>query len=279
MIYKLEKIDRTISSIIRKLQIGSEDIPHLDFVEWIAEAIEHIGSYYQFEEKTSVVIIDDYVGYLPCDLHELKRIKNHVTVNRSSFNERTFTQYLAAIGVIDTTKMSRYERFNIELPMSSFNKPEFTNPNIDGITHNNSMISPSQAMTSKDYNINFDKITTAFQYGMLEVKYLAIPIDERGFPLIPDNQSFRDALFWRCAYFLSMGSPELLKNPQMRDIEFTESRWHFYCAQARASANYPNIQMIERMKNNYMRLLNTVDDDVNGYANLGKRQILNLDGH
>jgi hypothetical protein len=281
MIYKLEKIDRVISSIVRKLQISNEEIPDLDFIEWIAEGMEHIGSYYQMEEKSATVIIDNYKGLLPCDLHEMIRIDWASEVkppNGGGFYGGSFVDYLTKAGV-DFDSMNAYDRYRV-LPMGmarpeNYGLGEYQG---SGLEFNSKMVNPEDKFTDRDYNINFDKINTSFKSGFLHVRYLAIPIDERGFPLIPDSQSYRDALFWRCAYMCSIGRPDLLKSDQMKNIEFTENRWHFYCAQAGAKATAPNLQMIERIKNNFMRLMNTVDDDSTNYSSLGKKQIINFNG-
>jgi len=282
MIYRLETIDRTISAIVRRLKIGNDEIPYQDFVEYIADAMEHIGSYYQFEEKEVSIIIEDFKGVLPCDHHKTIRMKRGCEINPSSeggFYGGTLVNHLLKLGV-DFDSIPAYERYHI-LPVAGISKID--NNIIDEVgrlNHNENLINPTMnKFTGGDYNENLGRITTAFRYGIIQIQYLAIPIDERGFPMIPDNVSFRDALFWRCVYMLGMGDPEKLKNPQMRDIRYSEQQWNFYCAQARANANSPDLAMMERIKNNHHRLLNTIDDEVNDYRSLGKRQGLNFEGN
>ena len=108
---------------------------------------------------------------------------------------------------------------------------------------------------------------------------MAFATDERGWPLVPDNVSFRDALFWKCAAQLSMRDPSVFKNPRLQDYEYCRQRWSRYCKQARAEANMPDVAMMERLKNNWLRLYNTVDQDAAGYAGIGKPQRLNMNGN
>ena len=75
MIYKLETIDRVINKIIRDLGLGQDEIPYYDFIEWIADALEHIGSYYQFTEKECNLIVSDYTAMLPCDFYKMIKMK------------------------------------------------------------------------------------------------------------------------------------------------------------------------------------------------------------
>ena len=41
----------------------------------------------------------------------------------------------------------------------------------------------------------------------------------------------------------------------------------------------PDVAMMERLKNNWLRLYNTVDQDAAGYAGIGKPQRLNMNGN
>ena len=132
--------------------------------------------------------------------------------------------------------------------------------------------------SSCDFNVNFNKITTAFRYGVIDIQYLAFATDDRGYPLVPDDVSFRDALFWKIAYHVSMRKPELMANQRMQDMEYCRQMWNKYCVQARAEANMPDLDMLIRLKNNWLRLHNTMNDEVNDFKDLGHQQRINLDG-
>ena len=152
---------------------------------------------------------------------------------------------------VDYESLPAYERFSV-IPVAGLSTPNKGSSLVDTVTG----------------RLNFNK----------NLQYLAIPTDDRGYPLVPDDVSFRDALFWKCAYHIAMLNPTLIPNPTMRDLQYCESRWLKYCAQARASANMPDLAMLERLKNNFVRLHNNVDYQETGYAQNGKKQFLNLDG-
>ena len=96
--------------------------------------------------------------------------------------------------------------------------------------------------------------------------------------MVPKDVSFRDALFWKIAMHVSMRNPVCMPNPRMQDMEYCRQMWNKYCSQARASANMPDLDMMIRLKNNWLRLHNTLDDDLNNFADLGKQQGINLEG-
>ena len=280
MINNLESIDRVIAKIIRDLGLGQDEIPHRDFIEWIADALEHIGSYYQNTQKECYIMIDDYEGHLPCDFYKMIRMLKGCSVDYTDggFYGGTLVNLLNKLGV-DYETLPAYERYGI-IPVAGIGQPDVINILSNKLNGNGNLIgNPRTNMfTSSDYNINHNKITTAFRYGVIQLQYLAIPTDERGFPLVPDAVEYRDALFWKVAYHMSMRNPALLQNPQMRDMEYCRRMWGQYCVQARAAANMPDLEMTIRLKNNWLRLLNTTDDDRNLFANLGQQQTLRFNG-
>lgn len=281
MVYNLERVDRVIDKIIRDLGLGQDAIPYTDYIEWIADALQHIGAYYQYQEKEAAVVISNYTGLLPCDLHKVIRMVEgvEVTPSASGFYGGSWQGTLARLGV-DLTNLSAPDRaILMSSGLESVSSKDFGGM-VNRLQHNKNLIGDpiTNAFTSKDYNVNFNKITTAFSDGIIKVQYLALPVDERGWPLIPEDVSFRDALFWKVAYQLSMRDPKVLPNERMRDLEYCRQRWNRYCGQARASANMPDLSMLERMANNWVRLFNTVDVDSDYYRTMGKKQLLDFDG-
>lgn len=265
MIHNLNSIDRVINKVITDLGLGQTEVPYQSFIEWIADALEHIGSYYQFEEKECNILIEEYTGMLPCDFHKPIRFKAGCSIEPTSsgFYGGSIQALLSECGV-EWKNLPAYERFHI-LPVQGIQRSDLPIPHqiADVLCRNNNLIGNIKANkhTDMDYNINFNKITAAFKTGVIQLQYLAMPVDDKGFPLVPDDVSFRDALFWKCAMHVCMLNPLLLKNPQLRNYEACEMRWLKYCGQARASANMPDLETIERLKNNWLRLFDYNDLD------------------
>jgi len=285
MIYNLTTVDTVINKIIRDLGLGQEEIPHLDFIEWIAEALSHIGSYNQFVEKEAHIVIENYEGLLPCDLWQVIRLKRGLEIKpdgSGGYYGGSLQGLLANIGV-EWESIPAYERFNIVNTAGLSRIDASTNP-LDAISnrlqYNGNLIGNpvSNSHTGLDFNINFNRVTTSFHTGVIELQYMAMPVDDRGWPLVPDDPSFSDAMFWKCAMQLSMRSPDLLKNRQLQDYAYCRSKWNFYCVQARANATMPDMAGMERLKNQYLNLYNRLDRDLGDYQSLGKPQILNLNG-
>lgn len=173
------------------------------------------------------------------------------------------------------------ENFKAELPCDFYKMQRMLYGNQylinnENIVSRDSVDMAANQFSNRDYNIIHNVITTSFESGEINIQYLAIPVDCDGLPLVPDDPSFMDALFWRCVYQLSIRGYAFL-NPQMRDINFTKRMWNTYCGQARANANMPDLDMCERLKNNYTRFIRK-DEYKNSFATLGSKEQLTLSG-
>ena len=75
-IYKNVSSKEIIRKVFRDIKPRTADFVH-DAIEWIGEALEHIGSAPQLCQKQVVIDIKDHKGCLPGDLYYI----NQVAVN------------------------------------------------------------------------------------------------------------------------------------------------------------------------------------------------------
>lgn len=202
--------------IIAKIHrdIGLEDLNYTaDIVEWIGEALEFIGSATQLVPKTATLLVDSHKAVLPEDFVQLQQLRYKTDQG----------------GYI-------YLRYN----PTSFNPHNGASPNW-------------QAKTEETYSLTPGYIQFDFEKGQAQVSYLALPTDDEGFPLVPDNQYFREALMWYCLYKLLMRG----YTPKSKDItlEAAQHQWKFYCSGARNQANYPDIGQYQRFADTWVGLI------------------------
>lgn len=105
----------------------------------------------------------------------------------------------------------------------------------------------------------------------IELKYLALPIDERGFPLVPDNPSYMDALFWKCASQLAMRGE--LRNKELTFM-MCDQKWKYYCGQARAEVTMVDLIELSQLSNQRLKLLPDYNQYFRNFSTLGHKQIL-----
>lgn len=141
-----------------------------------------------FQEKYTSFEIKDYrsVEDLPEDFYEVIQVKS------SNVHMRYST-----------------DTFHVALPYDSKGKlPE------DYVEDNN-------RESDFTYKIQGNKIYTSFREGTIEMSYMAMPMDEEGYPMIPDNSKFTRALeayikkqWFTILFDLGKLQPQILQNTQ-----------------------------------------------------------------
>ena len=71
MIYRSVSAKSVIAKVYRDLQLKQSD-RWIDMLEWIGEALEHIGSFNQLIKKEEMgIVVKNYRAILPCDIREI----------------------------------------------------------------------------------------------------------------------------------------------------------------------------------------------------------------
>lgn len=239
MVNNLVSVKQVIANALIDIpNLATVDIKFGELVEWISRAMQQIGSYYQFTARQSEIHITNYKGELPCDFYKLIQLTDS-TSNGITLNPNlTHNAYL-----------------------QGDNKKE-----IDRNSH-----------SLLDYQIVNNIITTNVQDKKLYIQYLAFPIDEEGFMLIPDNVAYLEALIAYIVYKLCYQGVEF-KQVKLRDLEYTKMEWERRCAAARGEANMPDPDMMERLKNMYLKLVPDQNAYVKKWRDLGVQEALRLNG-
>lgn len=102
------------------------------------------------------------------------------------------------------------------------------------------------------YRISHDTITVEQREGEVKINYLSMPVDERGYPLLPDNVSYDEALKWKVGSMLAIRGD--LPNKQIT-LEFAMQMWFKYVRQARAQGNSISADDLEKLRDVRMKLV------------------------
>lgn len=221
---------RKIMSDLGYTKTTAHEFPWQDAIEWIGEALGQIGAYTQYNAKEVDLTVSNYKAKLPCDFIHLKRILN--------------AEYHAPHGVYDNRNNNLLEN-NVD-----------TDQERESRFHGNSL-------TDFDYNIVLDNILTSYKEGKLKIQYLALPTDEEGFPLIPDNESYKEAFFWKIARQLAIRGQ--LPNKELK-VDYCDYQWGWYCGQARAEANaltHAQMDWVALDNQTYAPLMKVTEEAVN----------------
>jgi len=230
---KYVSVQNIIEKAYRDLGMG-EAIKFGDAVEWAGEAIELIGSPMQLSEKVVQITVKDYRGSIPLDLHLINTL--HGTTDIGS-------------------------KVNSFYPMRY---------STDSFHHYYCKDSNDYCCDSSlTYKLNDNFIFTSFNEGTLNLSYQAIPTDSSGFPTIPDDIKFREAVAghikWKLAFIKwikgEMAQAVFQKIEQERD-------WYIGAAQTRG--HMPSVDMMESLKNNWIRLIPKINQHAEGFRGIGR---------
>jgi hypothetical protein len=101
------------------------------------------------------------------------------------------------------------------------------------------------------YTLDMGYITTSFCDGTVVVHYKAIPTDSDGLPLIPDNENYKQALYW---YVRAMMIGSGFKDPVFDEKEMMQ-RFEAYAARAINEVSYPSPDQKEQQLKLHVRFI------------------------
>lgn len=224
MIYKYTSINRVVAKLYRDLGINTE-INESNVIEWIAEALEKIGSYFQYEEIKECIKLENGKAKLPLNFYKLKDIGyNNTPLSWASLS--LLTEYSCEGSNIPTCCV----------PHSFY---------IQGC-----------------YIVTDIEIDQSVSNQSLNIVYLGVPVDENGYPMVPDDVYYLEAVAKYVTYM--MDYREWRKgNIADKVLQKSEQDWLFYVNSARGSANMPNERQMRNLKNIWTKLIPNVNDENN----------------
>jgi len=284
-IYKTTSSKVILRKIFRDLNPNNDNWVD-DAIEWIGEALEHIGSAAQLEKKVCLVPISNFKGNLPADLYYINQVAVNNAVSPTTTTE--LTELLKQVKDIQT-KLADNPDQNFDQELRELNSRIVVLENI--YTSDTSMLTPlaycstnfpealhcndcvnKSAKCKECYYVDTDKIKTSFTSGQVCLSYMAFPTDDDCFPLVPDDISYKEAMFWYIYKKILLGGQVPVENGI--NYTFAEQQWKYYCTQARNAANYPDIDRYESYMNQWVRLIPNINRAMSGFENLGTRETL-----
>jgi len=233
-----------IAKLYRDLRIKEEE-DFTDIIEHCAEALDFIHVYPQYTNKPAIVTIKNYKGELPCDyigMDILEYNGNNLRYSTNSFGPQTNTS-------------------NYYLTPYSYNQKKIENAVFVDPKNINYFFNGESVKLENGY------VKTSFKEGIINIRYMAMIIDEEGYPMVPDHVSFKEALYWYCTYKYLY--PKAL-NGEISGQFYSDAyaKWEHYCNQSGAEAMMPDLDTLENIKRNFIRLKPNVLQADTFYNNL-----------
>ena len=301
MIYKLTSIKRVIAKVLTDRNAKEGDHRISDMIEWAGEALEKIGAYPYFEDRVAgkegdpLLELVNYQAKLPSGFHRLIQV-SYSTAEAGPFypmrystgsfeGMRGLTSDLNASELDNIATVSDTDLVNLVMTLytlSYANAIIWINANpanrsvLAGLLLDNNPSLDAGTSTTGDvvYVITPGGwIKTNQETGYLMVAYQAIPLDLDGYPLVPDDQTFLEALYWYINVKLMY--PDWVAG-KIRDAVYYDARrsWNFYCKQAYGTAMMPAADQLESFKNSWLRLIPEINEHSTFFSTLGQEQVI-----
>lgn len=293
---KLVSSKSVIAKIISDLDLKEDEIKITDIRNWIGEAMEKIGAVQQLEHKVEVIPVENYQAKLPCDLYRLnqvafsfnnscgwlpmRKVTNSfgVYTKCSGCEPKMLIQDSALVPLVKNIFNLTEDRPALDILNNDTNVKQTLSALVNQYTipNNNGKLvigNPAVLSSSLQYSTKPGYINTNVPCGWVKISYHAIYTDEDSMPMIPDNPSYFEAIFWYVAMKLSY--PKYMKGQMTQNIYYDmRNSWNFYRKSAYAEAMLPGPDEIESIKNDWHKLYIEFDDHDTFFESTGDEQIL-----
>ena len=291
MVDKLISSSAVVAKVIADNNLQEKDMRIADIRAWIGEAVEKIGAVTQLDHRVAVIDIKGYQAQLPCDLYKLDQVAYSSNGEGWLPMRKTSSAFPAQYQGVNndfSIKMTTADEAIFQLTKTLFNLTDDKaalaklneNPGIRStlatLVDNHTVGAQCRLnglYNSLQYDIKPGYLVCPMRDGQLKVSYYAVHTDNEGMPMIPDMQSYQEAIYWYVT--MKMFYPEYLKGriPQYIYKDMMNS-WNFYAKQAYAEAMLPNVDGLESIQNNWNRLVPDLDDHDEFFNHLGDEEII-----
>lgn len=289
-----------VAKVIADLDLKEDQIRITDIREWIMEGILKIGAVQQYEHKVAILPIECHQVALPCDLYKLGQVAfsfcngggwlpmRKATSSFGVFHDRECSNEPCML-IPDTAMFPLVKNmFNLNTDREALEKlnedtnlrqtlsillNQWTVGTVNGkfvpgvVDHKDgTMFSNELQYTTKPGYIN-----TCMPRGFVKISYYAIYTDEDSMPMIPDLESYKEAIYWYVT--MKLMYPKKLKG-QISQGDYYDIRnsYNFYRKQAYAEAMMPTVDDLETISNIYTKVYPEINDHSMFFSTSGDEQ-------
>ncbi len=275
----------SIDTLLSKVKRDGLTVDEATAVEWIAEALDFIGVVTQYEQAVAFIEVKDYQAPIPQGLtHVVQLARNNCFVKEEScpaqiveeLTEDTVQNFVPIS--CDGTPVAEYEMAyyrpfaNLIYEYSGWSNSGyytrcFSPIRLSHHTFFNTIVCQEDFVQPSvdSYTINHPYFILSFQEGQIAVSYRRVKVDERGWPMVPDDVSYREAIVRYFRYKLAQQKyDEKMDNASLNYLTKADQDWVWYCAQAGNKAMMPSgvdgYQDLLDQKSNLMPRLHRYSD-------------------
>lgn len=211
-----------------------QDLNFERIIHYAIRFMRKVGIPNTFIEKVEDIKVQSYRAELPCDFYKMNQVRS---------KDGTMYRY--------TT-----DSFHMEYPQHP-----------DKCNHEN------HYGVDLTYKIQGNVMFTSVKEDVVTISYRALPIDSDGFPLVPDNSAYQDALeaFIKERYFTILFDQGKII-PQI--LEQAKQEYCWAVGQAQSNMIMPTTDEMESITCMLNTLVPRVTEHKRGFVNLGSREYI-----
>lgn len=270
-----------IRNVLRDNNFSDLELTWLDAIEWSAECIDLIGAPKAYINDISCTTIHNYRGLLPCNFHTITQMSGSIN-GGSLFPMKSSTNTFHPVFTCTDDQLISLSTQNIQIINSDAPIGETINGDLvyDFNGSNDAFVQmPISTNANFDligdatYKINDNYIFTSFKTGKVYIAYKSFPVDQDGFPKIPDNIKFKKAVESYIRYKIDY---RMWRKGDIEDKIYkdSEKEWLWYVGAASTSMRILSIDQMESLQNQMLHLIPRLNQHSNYFRSLNEREQL-----
>lgn len=242
MVYKTVSCKEIIGRLLRRTR--TTDSSYMDdLLEWIPEAMDKLKTRQQYFTCYKTLHIKNYSAKLPCGLVWLEA----VSYNGFRLREGSSIVHPASIPSLEVG-LTNATATTIFVPDTEVAIENHLDVRISGTD----LIALDTSSNGQYYKIQLDYIQTSFEEGDIVIYYLKRPVDIEGYVLVPDNEDYKEAIFW---YLKMMMIEAGYEDPIHQWKDCYELFYNVHGPRAITDISYPSVDTIESLKQSTSKLI------------------------
>lgn len=284
-----------ILRVLSDLDLREDQLPISNVREWIGQAMEKIGAVTQLDHKVAILPVEHHQVKLPCDLYRLGQVafsfcnsSGWLPMRKSTSSFGVFHDngnckpcMLIKDQVLFPLVKNMFNLITDEEALAKLNEDDQLRKTLSTLLNNYTVNTVNGQYISKHNSTNFSNelqymtkpgyIMTNIPHGFIKIEYYAIYTDEDGMPMIPDVESYKEAIVW---YIIMkwMYARKLKGQIDSRTFYDAQNSWNFYRKQAYTEALMPTVDDMESIKNIWNKLYPEIDDHDLFFSTTGDEQ-------
>jgi hypothetical protein len=246
MVYKTVSVKEVIARVIRNTgrNLPSEYID--DILEWIPEGIKKLKTRYNLKPLTATISISGHVGKLPCGLVAIEAIEYEGCRLREGGDVRDLEN------IVDNSLLIGDNSFELETTPKDYSEESFPDNSYTEERRGEDLVRSPRDGYANYYKLVPNYIQTSFEEGEITIYGKQFPVDAEGYPLVPDNENYKEALYW---YVMT----KLIEAGYEHKFFTWQHCWNLfekvYARRAINEIKYPSVDRVEKMYRAFVRLV------------------------